>query len=227
MHHTSFRYFYEAARLGSMRAAGEKMGVAVSSISRQIAQLESELGLLLLERGRRNVKLTEAGELALSYYRKSLADREVFDSKVRDLRGLRAGRGGPGHRRRVRHRRLLGDADGFIAKHAGVRVMSTIAISPEVIRRWWTTRCTAGWCSRRRPTRASGSRPRLPQPIMLIARPDHPIAGHNSVTLSDISRHRLCLIAGGLPDPPGPGHGPSGPRASGWSRRCPPTPCSS
>ncbi|MBW8077744.1 MAG: LysR family transcriptional regulator, partial [Gallionella sp.] len=59
------RYLAEAAALGSMHAASEKLDVAVSSISRQIAQLESELGLPLIERGRRALKLTQAGEMAV------------------------------------------------------------------------------------------------------------------------------------------------------------------
>ncbi len=37
---SALHYFYEAANLGSMRLASDKIGVAVSSISRQIAQLE-------------------------------------------------------------------------------------------------------------------------------------------------------------------------------------------
>ena len=56
------RYLAETASLGSMRAASEKLDVAVSSISRQIAQLEADIGLPLIERGRRSIKLTEAGE---------------------------------------------------------------------------------------------------------------------------------------------------------------------
>ena len=44
------RYLYEAARLGTMRAASEELNVATSSISRQIAALEKDLGMRLIER---------------------------------------------------------------------------------------------------------------------------------------------------------------------------------
>ena len=60
-------YFFEAANLGSMRLASEKIGVAVSSISRQISQLELELGTPLIERGRRSIRLTEAPGCAAIY----------------------------------------------------------------------------------------------------------------------------------------------------------------
>ena len=67
------RYLYEAARLGTMRAASEELNVATSSISRQIAALEKDLGMRLIEGGRRKIKLTEAGDAAFAYYREMRA----------------------------------------------------------------------------------------------------------------------------------------------------------
>ncbi|MEJ1962150.1 MAG: LysR family transcriptional regulator [Gammaproteobacteria bacterium] len=85
------RYLYEAARLGTMRAASEELNVATSSISRQISALEKELGMRLIEGGRRKIKLTEAGDAAFEYYREMRANKEVFLSKVAELRSLRTG----------------------------------------------------------------------------------------------------------------------------------------
>ncbi len=85
-------YLYEAARLGSMRAAADQLGVAVSSISRQISQLEAELGVALIEHGRRSLLLTEAGKLLIDYYSEQLTHRESFEARLADLKGLRTGR---------------------------------------------------------------------------------------------------------------------------------------
>jgi DNA-binding transcriptional LysR family regulator len=85
------RYLYEAARLGSMRAASDELNVATSSISRQIAALEKELGIPLIEGGRRKIKLTEAGMAAFAFYREMRAHEEVFRSRVEELRSVRAG----------------------------------------------------------------------------------------------------------------------------------------
>src|SRR5882724_12218142 len=63
----NLQYLYEAARLGSMRAAADLLAVAASSISRQIAQLEGEVGTALIERGARRLRLTEAGRLLIEY----------------------------------------------------------------------------------------------------------------------------------------------------------------
>src|SRR6202044_4071636 len=88
----NLRYLYEAAKLGSMRAAADQLGVAVSSVSRQISQLEAEVGMVLIEHGRRNVKLTEAGRLLIEYYAEQLTQRELFEGRLADLKGLRTGR---------------------------------------------------------------------------------------------------------------------------------------
>jgi LysR family glycine cleavage system transcriptional activator len=53
--------FEAAARHGSFTRAAEELGLTQSAISRQIAHLESFIGLRLFERVRRRVVLTEAG----------------------------------------------------------------------------------------------------------------------------------------------------------------------
>ncbi|MCB2114494.1 MAG: LysR family transcriptional regulator [Parvularculaceae bacterium] len=85
------RYLYEVALCGSMRAASEKVNVSPSSVSRQIAILEQELGVAVLERGRSKAKLTEAGEMVVEYYREDLARKETLASHLDEIRGLRRG----------------------------------------------------------------------------------------------------------------------------------------
>src|SRR5437773_741046 len=53
------RYLYESAVTGSVRAAADKIELNPSVVSRQIAKLEDELAIPLLERHGRGVKPTE------------------------------------------------------------------------------------------------------------------------------------------------------------------------
>ena len=57
------RYFLEIAREGSMTAAAEVLHVSQSALSKQMKELEDELGKNLFRRGSRSMSLTEEGIL--------------------------------------------------------------------------------------------------------------------------------------------------------------------
>jgi DNA-binding transcriptional LysR family regulator len=85
-------YVNAVARHGSIRKAAESLHIASSALNRRILDLESELGLTLFERLPRGVRLTAAGELYVSYVRRTLADLEMVVSRIEQLRGLVRGR---------------------------------------------------------------------------------------------------------------------------------------
>ena len=78
------RYFLESCRLGSITKAAEKMNVTQPTMSRQIKDLEYELGEKLFERSNYSIKLTKAGELLRDRAEDilSMADRTVEDFKA-------------------------------------------------------------------------------------------------------------------------------------------------
>ncbi|RGD65087.1 LysR family transcriptional regulator [Lachnospiraceae bacterium OF09-6] len=61
----SIRYFMEAARELNITRAAENLHIAQPPLSRQIHQLEEELGVELFERKKKKLQLTEVGQLLL------------------------------------------------------------------------------------------------------------------------------------------------------------------
>lgn len=53
--------FHAAAEAGSLTAAGERLGISQSAVSRQIAALEEDIGVSLFQRHARGLVLTDAG----------------------------------------------------------------------------------------------------------------------------------------------------------------------
>lgn len=61
--------FVRVVEAGGIGHAAEQMGIAKSAVSRRLAELESRLGVTLINRTTRTQKLTETGE---QYYKRSL-----------------------------------------------------------------------------------------------------------------------------------------------------------
>lgn len=57
------RYFLETAREGNMTRAAERLFISQPTMSKQLKELEKELGTKLFTRSNYNVQLTDAGIL--------------------------------------------------------------------------------------------------------------------------------------------------------------------
>lgn len=87
LHTTWLKVFREVARRGSLSAAAEALGYTQPSVSRQIAALESAMGVRLLDRLPRGVRLTEEGRCLLPHAEAVL---ERLDTAAEDLAALGA-----------------------------------------------------------------------------------------------------------------------------------------
>ncbi|WP_343653626.1 LysR family transcriptional regulator [Herbaspirillum sp.] len=67
------RLFVEAAGLGSLSAAGRKIGLSPAAASARLVKLEAELNTRLFERTTRRLRLTAEGALYLSHCQQALA----------------------------------------------------------------------------------------------------------------------------------------------------------
>jgi DNA-binding transcriptional LysR family regulator len=85
------RILIEVASKGSFSAAAEALSYTQASVSQQIAALESETGVTLLERLPRGVRLTPAGEVLLEYAEGIVARLHAAEAEMAAIAGLRGG----------------------------------------------------------------------------------------------------------------------------------------
>lgn len=83
------KYFLTVANEGNITRASEILFISQPALSRQIQQLEEELGVQLVIRGKREITLTEVGMLLkiraqeiLSLIEKSEKECQAFNSKI-------------------------------------------------------------------------------------------------------------------------------------------------
>lgn len=77
------RYFVAAAETQHFRRAAERLCVAQPALSRQVKDLEDELGVRLFERLKRGVRLNEPGRVFLEDARRVLASIETASERAR------------------------------------------------------------------------------------------------------------------------------------------------
>lgn len=85
------RYFATSAREGSMTKAAEKLHVTQPTLSKQIKELEEELGQKLFIRGNYNIHLTPEGEIL---YKRALDILEMADQTTAEFASMNQFNGG-------------------------------------------------------------------------------------------------------------------------------------
>ncbi len=83
--------FVKTVERGSFTKAAEDLNYAQSSVSKMIADLEKEWGMTLLERSKKGVCLTSAGEQLLPVLRKILNEHRELEERIDQLKGLETG----------------------------------------------------------------------------------------------------------------------------------------
>ncbi len=83
--------FVKTVERGSFTRAAQELDYAQSSISKMVADLETEWGMTLLERSKRGVRLTSAGEQVLPFLRKVLNDHQELEGQIHRMNGIETG----------------------------------------------------------------------------------------------------------------------------------------
>jgi DNA-binding transcriptional LysR family regulator len=82
------KYFLTILEEGNITKAAEKLHMSQPPLSYQLKLLEDELGVTLLERSTRKIKITEAGEMLKTRSEQIL---ELFDKTLKDMKNFKEG----------------------------------------------------------------------------------------------------------------------------------------
>ncbi|CAG9269821.1 DNA-binding transcriptional regulator, LysR family [Paraburkholderia unamae] len=186
MDNTALRYFLEVARSGSLSKASERLFVAVSALSRQIARLEEELGTPLFERRPRGMVLSEAGRLLAEHARRSLLESERV---IGEIRGLNEG-----GRATIRVASSEGLAPHFLPQvfahflRMYPRTHFQLDVSAPAVATQRVREGTAdiALCFSLAPEKEITVHYSQRAPIFALMRGDHPLAARESVSLRDL-----------------------------------------
>ncbi|WP_418139757.1 LysR family transcriptional regulator [Oceanimonas smirnovii] len=190
----ALRYLNEVASQGSLRKAAARLNIDVSAISRQLHQLEEEIGLPIGYRSGQGFMPTEVGEELISLYRQQKASEDATLSRIEALQDLRRGQV------------TLAVGEGFIADLISAPLQNfmqhypDIAISVEMAGANEAVRLVKEDVVDLAVVYAPQPDPELishvtrNRPLDLITPPGHPITRKGRPDIHDILNYPLALI---------------------------------
>jgi DNA-binding transcriptional LysR family regulator len=122
MNFRQLRYFCEVADSGTLARAAERLFVAPTAISMQIAQLEEGLGGALFDRTAKPMTLTPLGLFFLPRAKELLANGQRLEEQTRDVASGRSGWLGIGFVRSLLNSVLPAAVRAFRHKHPDVKL---------------------------------------------------------------------------------------------------------
>jgi len=184
---TTLRLFAAVCELRNIARAAEQEHIVASAVSKRIAQLETAVGVPLLERGRRGVVPTAAGEALLEHARSILFTLERIESDVSAFGG-----GIRGHVRilaspSVIAETLLDDIAAFLRQRANrdIKVDIEERVSSEIVRAVREGSASAGVCWDTADMADLQQRPYRTDRLGIAVHPRHPLAFRRSLRFED------------------------------------------
>lgn len=179
--------FVAVAELGSFTKAAKELYMTQPAISWQIKSLETALGLTLLERGDRNVTLTEAGKI---FYIDAKRLGNLYDKLLEDMEEYKGlGRGSlllgastiPGEYL------LPGYIGEFKNSYPEINISLSIGDTGFVVEKLLQDSIQLGVIGAQIEEKKLSLTPFLQDDLLLIAGPDHPWYNEGQVQLEDLA----------------------------------------
>ena len=191
------RYFVAVAEEENIGRAAARLHISQPPLTRQIQQLEEELGVTLFLRTPRGMELTQAGELFLQEARNIRALVEQATERTQ-----RAGQGKFGRLDVGIFGSAILDAIpklllAFRNRHPDVKVVLHTMTKTEQIEALRQRRISVGFNRMLTPLDDIGVRQVTTERLLLAVQVDHPLAGQASIDFAELKDHPLILFPTG------------------------------
>ncbi len=198
MDFTQLRYFHEVARAGTIRKASERLNVAASALSRQIQQLEHQVGMALFDRNSQGMRLTPAGEIYARHAKLVMLDEEQARNELAELKGLKRGVVRVVSAEGMVSDYLMQTIAAFRAAYPGVSFHLGVLGTDDIIKAIRNGDADIGVAFNGRLEAEIEFRLQIFDRLCAVCAPSHPIAKRKSINLRDVLGYPLAVPVTGF-----------------------------
>lgn len=189
------RYFVAAAEELNFTRAAVRLHIAQPALSVQIRKLESEIGVLLLSREGRNVRLTEAGQVFLAQARQILAQTTRGITLAQRAASGEAGHLTIGYNTPAELRIFRKVVPAFTRKWRDVHLTFHNLRTPEQFERLRRDELDVGFVWLPAPTEEFEVQELTREPLIALLPESHRLAASRVLSVNNLSREPLVLFA--------------------------------
>lgn len=191
----SIKYFVQIAEFGSITRAAAHVGVAQPALSRHVHSIEDELGVQLLVRLPRGVRLTGAGRQFLEHCRKILRELGRAKDELRASTEVPRGAVILGVSPTVGHLLVPGIVERARRQCPQIALRIVEGFSTQLYDALLTGRADVAVLTNPVPSRALNLTPLISEPVVVLAAPQ-PRGTRRSYTLAELSKTPVIVSEG-------------------------------
>lgn len=194
------RYFSAVAKALNFRVAAEELNLSTPALSKQIRDLESEVGVRLLDRDTTRVSLTKAGAVFLEEASAILRHASTAIQRAREAAQGNRGRLAIGNIGPIAANHLAASLGKFCSQHPDVEIDLIDMDIPSQVAALSRKEIDVGFI----PANAIQTLPTSLESVLVFSTPlcavlgaDHRLATRDSIPLAELAKDRLLCIGGG------------------------------
>lgn len=190
------KVFETTARLGSFTKAAEELEITQPTVSSQVKQLTKTVGLALFEQIGKQLYLTDAGKELLKTCQEVFSQLENFEMKVADLKGTKEGKLRLSVITTATYfmPRILG---AFCQLYPNIDVALQVTNHEQMQQRMNNNQDDLYILSQPPEDMDLKSQPFIVNPLVMIARKDHPLANRQNIPLEDLQPYPFIMRESG------------------------------
>lgn len=189
------QYLVAIVQEANFTRASEKVFVSQSALSQQVQALEQEMGTMLLDRSRRGVRPTAAGEILCRHAQRIFLELEQAETAIHELEGLQRGELRVGVVQTVNDYLMPLLASAFVDRYPQIKLLVDELPTEAIEEGLEQGELQVGLGFMPSSSQSINAQPLLEEQLVLIVRNDHPLAQRAYSTVAALDQLPMVMLS--------------------------------